>query len=322
MWKIGDKTVRVPLIQGGMGVGISLGRLAGTVAAQGGVGVISTAQIGFREEDFDRDPGTANLRAVRKEMARARAISPDGIIGYNIMVALRDYEAHVQAAVAAGADLIISGAGLPVELPRLTQGSRTKIAPIVSTEKSAKVILKYWDRKYQQTADLVVIEGPEAGGHLGFDREALDFYAKSDYMEEIRRILEAVRGYEKKFGKQNKKKILVVDDSGTMLRNVKGWLEESYQVTLANSGAMAIKYLSTNRPDLVLLDYEMPIVDGKQVLEMIRSEHDFADIPVMMLTNKGDKETIMQVMALKPQGYLLKSMEPSQIITSIDDFFE
>ena len=84
----------------------------------------------------------------------------------------------------------------------LTQGRKPKIAPIVSTEKSAKVILKYWDRKYQQTADLVVIEGPEAGGHLGFDREALDFYAKSDYMEEIRRILEAVRGYEKKFGKQ------------------------------------------------------------------------------------------------------------------------
>lgn len=202
MWKIGDKTVRVPLIQGGMGVGISLGRLAGTVAAQGGVGIISTAQIGFREMDFDRDPGTANLRAIQKEMARARAISPDGIIGYNIMVALRDYEAHVQAAVAAGADLIISGAGLPVELPRLTQGSKTKIAPIVSTEKSAKVILKYWDRKYQQTADLVVIEGPEAGGHLGFDQEALDFYAKSDYMEEIRRILEVVRGYEKKFGKK------------------------------------------------------------------------------------------------------------------------
>ncbi len=73
MWKIGDKTVRVPLIQGGMGVGISLGRLAGTVAAQGGVGIISTAQIGFREMDFDRDPGTATLRAVRNEMARARS---------------------------------------------------------------------------------------------------------------------------------------------------------------------------------------------------------------------------------------------------------
>ncbi len=136
----------------------------------------------------------------------------------------------------------------------------------------------------------------------------------------VSEVVTTITGYEKK--KKHKKKILVVDDSGTMLRNVKGWLEESYQVTLANSGAMAIKYLSTNRPDLVLLDYEMPIVDGKQVLEMIRSERDFADIPVIFLTNKGDKETIMEVMALKPQGYLLKSMEPSQIIKHIDDFFE
>ena len=202
MWKIGDKTARIPLIQGGMGVGISLGGLSGAVAAQGGVGIISTAQIGFREADFDRNPGEANLRAIEQEMKRAREISPDGIIGYNIMVALRDYEAHVKAAVSAGADLIISGAGLPTELPRLTQGSRTKIAPIVSTEKSAKVILKYWDRKYRQTADLVVIEGPEAGGHLGFDREALERYASLDYREEIRRILEVVRGYEEKYGKK------------------------------------------------------------------------------------------------------------------------
>ena len=138
----------------------------------------------------------------------------------------------------------------------------------------------------------------------------------------VSEVVTSITGYEKKYGRQNKKKILVVDDSGTMLRNVKGWLEESYQVTLANSGAMAIKYLATNRPDLVLLDYEMPVVDGKQVLEMIRGEHEFADIPVIFLTNKGDKETIMDVMALKPQGYLLKSMEPSQIIKSIDDFFE
>lgn len=202
MWSVGEKEVRIPLIQGGMGVGISLGGLAGAVAAQGGVGIISTAQIGFREPDFDQDPKTANLRAIRQEMKRARSISPDGIIGYNIMAALRDYEDHVRAAVAAGADLIISGAGLPTELPGMTQGSKTSIAPIVSTEKSAKVILKLWDRKYQQTADLVVIEGPEAGGHLGFSREALELYTESAYMEEIKRILEVVRGYERKYGKK------------------------------------------------------------------------------------------------------------------------
>ena len=138
----------------------------------------------------------------------------------------------------------------------------------------------------------------------------------------VSEVVNAITTYVKEHGKEHKKKILVVDDSGIMLRNVKGWLEETYQVTLANSGAMAIKYLATNRPDLVLLDYEMPIVDGKQVLEMIRSEVEFSDIPVTFLTNKGDRDTIMNVMALKPQGYLLKSMEPEMIVQSIDNFFE
>lgn len=122
-------------------------------------------------------------------------------------------------------------------------------------------------------------------------------------------------------GKHLKKKILVVDDSGAMLRNVKGWLESKYQVALANSGAMAIKYMALNRPDLVLLDYEMPIVDGRQVLQMIRTETEFSDVPVIFLTSKGDKESVMQVMSLKPEGYLLKTMEPSLIIKAVDDFF-
>ena len=113
----------------------------------------------------------------------------------------------------------------------------------------------------------------------------------------------------------------MVDDSGAVLRNVKGWLEDKYQVILANSGAMAIKYLATNRPDLVLLDYEMPVVNGRQVLEMIRTETEFCDVPVIFLTGKNDRASIMDVMQLKPEGYLLKSMEPQQIVQAIDDFF-
>ena len=127
--------------------------------------------------------------------------------------------------------------------------------------------------------------------------------------------------YIKSNGKHVKKKILVVDDSGAVLRSVKGWLEDKYQVILANSGAMAIKYLATNRPDLVLLDYEMPVVDGSQVLEMMRTEMEFSDIPVMFLTSKNDKESIMKVMELKPEGYILKSTQPEQIKQEIDDFF-
>ena len=135
-------------------------------------------------------------------------------------------------------------------------------------------------------------------------------------------LVEVIDTYIAKFGAQHKKKVLVVDDSGAMLRNVKGWLEDRYQVILANSGAMAIKYLATNRPDLVLLDYEMPVVDGRQVLEMIRTETEFSDVPVIFLTSKDDRESVMQVMALKPEGYLLKTMEPARIIAEVDAFFE
>ena len=117
--KIGNLTVEKPIIQGGMGVGVSLGNLAGAVAKEGGIGIISAAQIGYREPDFDRDPVAANLRAIKKEYEKAREIAPKGVIGFNIMVALRHYEDYVQAAADAGADLIISGAGLPTELPRL-----------------------------------------------------------------------------------------------------------------------------------------------------------------------------------------------------------
>ncbi|MDR1693085.1 MAG: response regulator [Oscillospiraceae bacterium] len=120
---------------------------------------------------------------------------------------------------------------------------------------------------------------------------------------------------------QGKKKILVVDDSGAMLRNIKGWLGNKYNLILANSAAMAIKYITLNRPDLVLLDYDMPVVDGKQVLEMIRTETEFTKIPVIFLTALEDKESFLKVMELKPEGYLLKSMPPFQIVKAIDDFF-
>lgn len=139
---------------------------------------------------------------------------------------------------------------------------------------------------------------------------------------DVKKVASDVDAYIKEHGRQNKKKILVVDDSGAVLRNVKGWLEDKYNLTLANSGATAIKSLSLNRPDLVLLDYEMPVVDGSQVLEMIRTESDFHDIPVIFLTSKGDKESVMKVMALKPEGYLLKTLPPAEIIAQVDEFFE
>lgn len=197
--KMGNIEAKVPLIQGGMGVGISLGRLAGAVAKEGGIGNISAAQIGFKEPDFDTNTKEANLRAIQKEYDKARAIAPDGIIGFNIMVAMRHYEEYVRAAIDAGADLILSGAGLPTDLPRIAGDSRAKLAPIVSTDKSAKVILKYWGRKYKRMPDLLVIEGPKAGGHLGFTKEQLKAYDQAAYDAEVSDILDTVRSYEEEF---------------------------------------------------------------------------------------------------------------------------
>ena len=208
---MGDLTAKYPIIQGGMGVGISLSSLAGAVAKAGGVGLISTAQIGFRDPDFLKAPLEANLRAIRTEFEKARKIAPDGIIGFNIMVATKQYALYVKEAIQAGADIIISGAGLPVSLPELAKGARTKIAPIVSTAKSAMVICKMWDRKYQKAPDLVVIEGPLAGGHLGFSPEQLTEYGadtqdvaatyrKDAYDKEILEIMKVVKGYEEKYG--------------------------------------------------------------------------------------------------------------------------
>ncbi len=120
---------------------------------------------------------------------------------------------------------------------------------------------------------------------------------------------------------QQKKKILVVDDSGAMLKNVKGWLGDKYEVILANSGEFALKYLSSNYPDLVLLDYEMPNMNGPQVLKTIRSDVRIKDLPVIFLTGKSEKKYVMEVMAQKPAGYILKTEEPQKIKQRIDEFF-
>lgn len=153
--QIKDLCARIPVIQGGMGVGVSLSGLAGAVAAAGGIGVISTAQIGFRDPEFAKNPLACNLKAIKEEIAKARQIADGGIIGVNIMVATRNYEEYVQAAVAAGADLIISGAGLPLDLPKVAKES--KIVPIVSSRKALHIIAKHWKKTYDRKPDLVVI---------------------------------------------------------------------------------------------------------------------------------------------------------------------
>lgn len=119
-----------------------------------------------------------------------------------------------------------------------------------------------------------------------------------------------------------KKSILLVDDDATFLKMVKDWLSDSYRVTIVSSGMQAITYIAKNTPDLILLDYEMPITTGPQVLEMIRSESATSTIPVIFLTGKDDKESVTKVLALKPEGYILKNTGKKKLLEQIANFFE
>lgn len=198
--KIGELTAKYPIVQGGMGVGISLSSLASAVANEGGVGIISGVQIGFKEPDFEDNPFDANMRALKKEIKKARKLSPDGIIGINLMTAMKHYKEYVLAAVKEGIDIIVSGAGIPKDLPLYVEGTKTKIAPIVSSKKVAFVITKYWDKRYKRIPDMVVVEGPEAGGHLGYNAEQLEMNLKlSDIVKEV---IEVLKPFEEKYGRK------------------------------------------------------------------------------------------------------------------------
>jgi nitronate monooxygenase len=169
--RIGELTAPLPIIQGGMGVGVSLAGLAAAVANEGGVGVIACAGIGMIEPDLFQNFAAANLRALRKEIRRAREMSK-GILGVNIMVALANFGELVKTALDEGIDIIFSGAGLPLELPRFRRGGdHTKLVPIVSSGRAARIIAKRWTERYDYPPDAVVVEGPRAGGHLGFKLE-------------------------------------------------------------------------------------------------------------------------------------------------------
>ena len=198
--KIGDLTARLPIIQGGMGIGISLSGLASAVANEGGIGIIATAGIGMSEPDFYTNYLEANLRALRKEIRRARELSK-GILGVNIMVALTNFADLVKTAIEEKIDIIFSGAGLPLNLPQfITEGIKTKIVPIVSSGRAASIIAKKWTEKYNYLPDAIVVEGPKAGGHLGFKQEMLT--DPEHALEKlIPEVIEAVKPYEKQYGK-------------------------------------------------------------------------------------------------------------------------
>ncbi len=203
----GDLTATMPVVQGGMGVGISRSGLASAVANEGGIGVIAAAMIGMLDKDVTKDPLAANIRAMRREILKAREKTA-GLIGVNVMVALTHFPQLVRTSIEAKADFIFSGAGLPTDLPRILieaceqtkQELKTKLVPIVSSARAATIIAKKWLRHFGYTPDAFVVEGPKAGGHLGFKEEEL-FDADFALEKIVPPVVEVAKDLEDKCGR-------------------------------------------------------------------------------------------------------------------------
>lgn len=213
----GDLSAKLPIIQGGMGVGISLSGLASAVANEGGIGVIATSMIGMRDPLRAKDPEAADHNGLIEEIRKARSKMTDGLLGVNIMCALTNYSDMVRTSIREGVDLIISGAGLPMDLPGYLREMReemkgevkTKLVPIVSSGRAASLLCKKWLKKFDYLPDGFVVEGPKAGGHLGFKAEQLD---QPEYQLEkiVTDVIEAVTP----FREQHKKDIPVIAAGG------------------------------------------------------------------------------------------------------------
>lgn len=261
---IGKKTMERPIIQGGMGVGVSLGNLAGHVAKEGGMGVISTANIGYKKEGFWKNPAKCNEEALREEIQKAKEISEGkGLLAVNIMVCTTNFNQMAEIAVDSGIDAIISGAGLPLSLPTFTKEHRVLAAPIVSSGRAAQMICKMWDRKFKCIPDFLVIEGPKAGGHLGFTSEELLKREAKDLFTLLEEVQSGIALFEEKY--ENSIPIFVAGG----VRNGKELLE--YREKGATGIQIATKFIGTEECDASLIYKQKYVEKNSEDLCIIES---------------------------------------------------
>ena len=261
--KIGHLVADIPIIQGGMGIGVSRANLASAVANEGGIGIISGVQIGFEEPDFETNNHEANIRGLKKEIKKARELCPKGIIGINILTAVNHYKELVLTAVKEKIDLIICGAGLPVDLPELVKNSASKIIPIVSSAKAASVIIKIWDKKYQYLPDALIVEGPKAGGHLGFPLEILNTHPLPSLSNILKEVLSVIKPFEEKYNK----KIPVIAAGGIFNgKDIAKYLKEG-----ASGVQMATRFVATHECD-AHINFKKAYLDAvKESIQIIKS---------------------------------------------------
>lgn len=261
--KIGTHIAKTPIVQGGMGVGISLSSLASAVANCGGIGVIAANGIGLLEKDYYKDGLNAGLNAFRKEIRKARELSK-GIIGVNIMCALQDFHQMLDVAIQEKVDVVFMGAGLPIKnipVQRLRENN-ISVAPIVSSSRAAQLIFKMWTSLYNDVPDAVVFEGPKAGGHLGFSVDQLD---KEEFQLEhiVPEIVEVLKPFEKK----NNKSIPVIAGGGVYSgADIKKVLDLG-----AGGVQMATRFVATDECDADIRFKEAYVNCKKEDIGLIKS---------------------------------------------------
>ena len=297
--KIGNLEAKFPIIQGGMGIGVSMSKLASAVANEGGIGIISGAQTGYKEDDFKTNNNNANINGIKKEIRLARELSPNGIIGINFLQASYNYIELVKTAVEEKIDLIISGAGLPKTLPEYVKGTNTKIAPIVSSGRAAKLLAKLWKKKYDYLPDLIVVEGPRAGGHLGFSREDLESNNVKNLKELVVEVLEAIKPFEEKYNQ----KIPVVAAGGIYTgQEIKEFID------LGAAGVqMATRFVATNECD-AHINFKNAYINatGKDI-QLIKSP---VGLPGRVISNTLTKQIEANSLKIKGCYKCLKGCNP------------
>ncbi|MBU4304804.1 MAG: nitronate monooxygenase family protein [Candidatus Omnitrophica bacterium] len=188
--QIGSLEIKVPIIQGGMGVAVSTASLASAVANCGGAGTIASVGLGFSAGISEKEFMKASREGLAQEIRKSKTLTP-GVVGVNILVALNNYEDLVRTAAVEKADFIASGAGLPLKLPEFTVGSAIKLFPIVSSPRAAGIIIKTWKNRYNRFPDAIIVEGPMAGGHLGFsfdEMQTMDEYSLERLVSDVLKI--------------------------------------------------------------------------------------------------------------------------------------
>ena len=251
--QIGSLTADIPIVQGGMGVRVSLSSLASAVANEGGIGTISSIGLG-NLDDSKREYERISREALVREIAKARSMT-DGHIAINFMGVLSNVDDLVKTAVREGIKMIVFGAGLPTKLPALVQDPSVNLVPIISSARVAEFILRIWDKRYARTTDGLILEGPLAGGHLGFSEEQLKHPGDYSLEKLLPEVLEAIKPYEDKYGK----KIPVITGGG--IYNGK---DIARMLSLGASGVqMGTRFVCTEECD-VSQQFKQAYLDAKQ----------------------------------------------------------